>query len=437
MNYMDAMKYIQDLSGMGSRPGTDTVKELLNRLGNPQNKLKVVHIAGTNGKGSVFTFLAEILNKAGYTVGRYISPAVFTYLERYQIDGEYMTEIEFCDMMEQIIPVCHSMVQDGFERPTAFETETAVAFLYFFKRKVDIVLLETGMGGKEDATNVVDKPLCTVLASISRDHMQFLGNSLTEILQTKMGIMREGVPCVSYELCPELKRQWVDKCDELNCKGVMFDKKDICIENLSIYGSDIRYKGEHYHISMPGKYQIYNAVLAIETAKTLNKLTDLKIGLKNENIKAGLIKAMWAGRFQLLSDKDIPVIVDGAHNEDGWRSLKDNIDTYLSDYQLIFVCGVLADKEYDKMIDILSPYSDIFIALTPENSRALPGSMLINAAKGFFEEMYIESDVINGVKKAVELGKSMDNPAILVFGSLSFIGSLIKASKEWQGGQDK
>ena len=439
MNYNDAIEYIQSLSGLGSRPGTDAISGLLARLGDPQNRLQVIHIAGTNGKGSVFTFLAEMLKSAGYVTGRYISPAIFTYLEKYQIDGEYMTENEFCDIMEEIIPICDEMVNDGLERPTAFETETAAAFLYFYKKDVDVLLLETGMGGEGDATNVVERPLCTVLASISRDHMQVLGDKLTDILEEKMGIMRPGVPCVSYELNPELKSIWLGKCEELNCKGVMLDKSQITIEKQTMYGTDITFKGENYHISMPGTFQIYNAALAIMTAQMIDKISDSDIDLKNEDIKCGLSRAIWPGRFQLLKENDshIPVIIDGSHNEEGWLGLKENISYYLSDYQLIFVCGVLADKEYDRMIEILAPHSDILIALTPDNPRALSGVDLIHAAADSFAQTYVAGDAVSGLNMALEIGQHMKNPAVLVFGSLSFIGDIIKTSEEWQNGQDK
>lgn len=211
MTYEEAYLYMKEAGKRGSVYGTETVKELLLRLGNPQDRVPVVHIAGTNGKGSIFAFVGHILEDAGYVVGRYISPTIFTYLERFQINGYYMKESEFARIMETVIPVCEDMEEAGLPIPTAFELETAVAFLYFVQKKVDIVLLETGMGGKNDATNVVKQPLCTVLASISRDHMQFLGDTLQEILEQKMGILREQVPCVAYPMQDEMRQIWLKK----------------------------------------------------------------------------------------------------------------------------------------------------------------------------------------------------------------------------------
>lgn len=428
MNYRDALLYIKDLEGLGSRPGTETIRELAKRLGNPQNSLKVVHIAGTNGKGSVSSFLDSILRTAQIKTGRYISPAIFTYLERFQTDGEYMTEEEFCDIMEMVISVCDDMVRDGYERPTAFETETVVAFIYFLRKKVDIVLLETGMGGREDATNILEKPLCTILTSISMDHMNFLGNSLSEILNEKMGIMREGVPCISYEMNSELKKQWVKKCDDLQCEGIMHCKDDVEIIDEDLRGSDIRYKDDKYHIALAGEYQADNAALAIETAWLLRSLPNESFDLKNESIRRGLENTCWPGRFQLLNHGGkIPVIADGAHNEGGWLALKDNIESLLKGYKLIYVCGVLADKEYEKMIKILSPYSDIFIAFTPDNRRALDGRLLMETAEGYFDNLFVEDDVIDAVKRAEETASGMEGTAILVFGSLSFMGQLIES----------
>lgn len=425
MTYEEASAYITKTDQKGSIYGLDTIRELLNRLGNPQERLKIVHIAGTNGKGSVFAFLDAILEDAGYTVGRYISPAVVTYLERFQLNGKLMTQPEFAELLSTVRQVCEDMIEDGLASPTSFEIETAVAFLYFLKNKADVVLLETGMGGRLDATNVAAAPLCTVLSSISLDHMQFLGNDCSSILKEKMGIMRNGVPCTAYCMDTELKDEWIEKCEKMDCPHEMVSYESLNVKKCTLEGSEFVYKGETYQVQMLGEYQIYNSLLAIETAKMLNRYHSDLFDLKYVNIYQGLKKAVWHGRFEKI-EANPPVYVDGAHNEGGWNSLRDNICRYLKGYQIIYLCGVLKDKEYHKMIEILAPYSDTMVAITPENSRALPKEQLIRAAKGKIKNLIPADSAEAGKKIAMEIAMQYTRPVVLVFGSLSFMGPLIR-----------
>lgn len=425
MTYNEAYAYIEAVNKMGSVYGLENIKELLRRLDNPQDKLNVIHVAGTNGKGSICAFLENIFKDAGYVTGRYISPVVFTYLERFQVDGEYMRENEFAECMEEVVKVCDDMVCAGWGRPTAFETETAVAFLFFLKRKTDIVLLETGMGGTNDATNVMKKPLCTVFSDISRDHMNFLGNSLPEIFEEKMGIMREGVPSASYMLSKELKGMWLEKCDELNCPHAMADKSKLQIIEVNLDGSSFLYDGEEYNLSMLGIYQIYNSITAIEAVKLLKKTYRNMFDLNYVNIYNGLKNTKWQGRFQKTEDKPL-MYVDGAHNEGGWQSLKQNIEVYFQDKDLIYICGVFADKEYEKMVDIMYPYAKCVITVTPENPRALSGDVLADLFKKHIDRAYTVKDILSAKNMAADIASEYENPVILVFGSLSFIGPLIK-----------
>lgn len=428
MTYEEALSYIKETDKVGSVFGLDSIRELLNRLGNPQEQLHVVHVAGTNGKGSVCTFLDAILEDAGYTVGRYISPTLVTYLERFQINGNNMQEIEFPELLEQVKLAADDMVTAGKTRPTSFETETAVAFLYFLQKKVDIVLLETGMGGRLDATNVVKQPLCTVLASISMDHMQYLGNDLTSILQEKMGIMRENTPCVAYSMKKELKRIWLNKCENMNCYNKMINIELLKVTKKSLSGTYFTYCDKEYELSIAGEYQIFNSLVAIETAEILSKFTYKTFGLKYVNAYNGLKNAKWPGRFQKIEDNP-PVYVDGAHNEGGWLSLRDNISAYFKDKQIVYLCGVLADKEYNKMIQILSPYSDDMVVITPENSRGLPKEQLKLVAEGMFKRIILADSVLSGKNLAIEIAKEYSDPIVLVFGSLSFLGELIEKSR--------
>ena len=423
MTYEESIRYIKYTDTLGSVLGLEIIKELLRRLGDPQDKVKVIHIAGTNGKGSICAFLDKILENAGYKVGRYISPTIFTYLERFQIDGKYMDEDTFAVYLERVKSVADAMVADGLDRPTSFETETAIAFCYFMDMDVDILLLETGMGGSLDATNVCKRPLCTIIASISMDHMRFLGNTLKEIYSQKLGIMKNDTPCISYPVDEELLPQWIEKCEKNNTSGssVMISKGDIKILSSGLDGSEFLYKGERYSLSAPGIYQIYNSAVAVETAYALQ---NMGYDLKKVNIVRGLADTMWKGRFQKLMDRPM-VYVDGAHNPGGWRSLRKNIDTYFAGKDLIYVCGVFKDKDYMKMLDIMMPGAKCFIAVQPDNPRALSNKELGKLAKTYIDSVYVQDDIDEAVRKAIRKAEDMDDPVVVIFGSLSFIGPII------------
>lgn len=423
MTYEEAKKYIEYTDTLGSVLGLDSIKELLSRLGDPQDKVKVVHIAGTNGKGSICAFLDEILEDAGYKVGRYISPTIFTYLERFQINKTYMREDEFALYLEKVRDAADAMVADGLHRPTSFETETAVAFCWFLDRNVDVLLLETGMGGLEDATNVCAHPLCTIIASISMDHMRFLGNSIEDIYRQKLGIMKDGVPCVSYPLQTGLMPLWLAKCDEKSVadRSVMIDPDDIHIQSSGLDGSVFEYKEENYRLSVPGIYQIYNSVTAIEAAGMLQKQG---FDLDKVNVSRGILNTFWKGRFQKLMDEPL-VYVDGAHNPGGWMELRRNIDTYFTGRRLIYVCGVFKDKDYERMLDIMMPGADAFIAVQPDNPRALDNKKLGKLAKTYIDSVFVQDDIDAAVEQAVQMAAETPDSVVIIFGSLSYIGPII------------
>ena len=257
MDYVQAMEYMDRIGKRGSILGLGPVKMLLSRLHNPQDKLPVIHVAGTNGKGSICTFLEAMYKAEGKRVGRYISPTIHTYLERFQINGVYMKEDQFAKLLERIVPVMEEMEAEGLELPTAFEIETAVAFLYFLEEKTDIVILETGMGGREDATNVVAKPLCTVFASIGMDHMQFLGDTVEKIAMEKAGIMRDNCPVVSYPNTPEVCKVLEQQAGLHNADVQIVDRKKIDILSETLTGSCFSYAGVEYSIGLAGTYQVY------------------------------------------------------------------------------------------------------------------------------------------------------------------------------------
>ncbi len=421
MTYQEAMQYMEQIGKKGSILGLQAIRNLLNRLGNPQNSLPVIHVAGTNGKGSICTFLESMYRIEGRKVGRYISPTLYGYLERFQINGVWMEEDTFATLFEEIFPVLTEMEREGEALPTAFEVETAISFLYFLEEKVDLVILETGMGGREDATNVVDKPLCTVFASIGMDHMQFLGDTLEEIAYEKAGIIKTGCPVVSYPngeaVSQVLKSQW-EICNWNENPKPAFCVADACqveiVEEL-LSGSRFLYKGKEYRISLSGTYQIYNAITAIETKLLLD-------GYLN---KKSLALATWPGRFECMSEKPL-FIRDGAHNIDGVMSLKRSLQKHFTNMHLIFIIGILKDKEYEKMTAVLCPMAEHIFTITPPGPRGLPAEVLRKACMPYCSDVKACERVEDASRRAMDMWWEYENSgepaAIVAWGSLSYMG---------------
>lgn len=427
MTYQEARAFLEQSNQYGNRLGLAAIKELLRRLDNPQDKLKVIHVAGTNGKGSTTAFIASILATQGYLVGRYISPAVFSYLERVQLthknEGmivtETMTEEGVCKVIEQIQPICEAMCQEGLEHPTTFEIETVMAFLYLVEAKVDFAIIEVGLGGRLDATNVFSQPLCCVITSISMDHLQYLGDTLAKIAKEKAGIIKKGALVITANQEPEVYEVITDTCRENGAQliYVEVDKAtDLC---YTPDGTCFTYGNEKYQISLLGEYQVYNALLAIHTCYGLR---ELGYNISDTSIQNGLLHAKWKGRFEVLA-KEPYFIIDGAHNEDAALKLHKTLEIYFSHRKLIFIIGVLADKAYDRILQIMAPMADRIITITPQNNRALASKQLAIEAKKYCQcEVYDAEQVSEAIRYAYEHADR--NDVILAFGSLSYLGEV-------------
>ena len=317
MNYQATMEFIGRANKFGSILGLDNIRELLNRLGNPQDRLKIVHIAGTNGKGSTLAFLASVFKEQGYEAGRYVSPASFCYEEKFRINDEIITKEELCFYMEKIKKTAEERVRDGKEHLTVFEMETALSFLYFLDKKVDAVLLETGLGGRLDATNVIKHPICTVIASIGYDHTQYLGSTIQEIAGEKAGILKKGCPAVSYDNTSEAREVIEKAAEEKNVPLIFADTSRVTVLSENLEGSVFSYvcaDGTEYRnmeIGMLGEHQIFNAAAALETIQILKK----SYIFRQDSIRKGFKNARWDGRLQRISA--VPAaFCDGAHNPD-------------------------------------------------------------------------------------------------------------------------
>lgn len=427
MNYQECRAYIDDSAKYGSVLGLDNMREMLGRLGNPQDDVPFVHVAGTNGKGSVIAYLYTTLTRAGYRVGRYISPTLYSYRERLEVAGERISREKFAGHVARISQVITQMTDAGLNHPTPFEIETAAAFLYFKEENCDLVLLETGMGGNLDATNIIKNTKLAVLVSISMDHMSFLGNTLEEIAQKKAGIIKPGCRTVTTRQESEAIKVITKTCEQLGVSCTIADPDEAVLEQESVFGQSFTYEGQKFDISLAGVYQKENAVLAL---KALEILDELGWHTTMEQRKDGLSHTSWKGRFTVICRKPL-FIVDGAHNAGAADKMEESIRHYFNGKKLIYIMGVFADKEYDTVLEKTACFAKrIYTIETPDNPRALPAKELAKAAKKYNPDAESTAGIQDAVNKAFALAEEDENYVILAFGSLSFIGALTDAVKK-------
>ena len=441
MNFRETMEYIGQAGQYGISPGLENIRELCRRLGDPQKGLKFVHVAGTNGKGSVSAFVASVLKCGGYRVGRYLSPALFDYREIIQVNGREISKKALCSGMDLVREVCDGMTAEGMPHPTLFEMETALGFWYFREKECDIVVLETGMGGLLDATNVVEDTCAAVLTSISMDHMKFLGNSIEEIARQKAGIIKENsfaaavrprqeqVRKVLEEICQKKHTELVyaekEKAEDVHVEsGVSFDKEKEQTEDRAQNFLCFSY-GDYgkLRLSMTGAYQTENSICAIKAIELLRK-QGWKI--TNEQVKKGLEQARWEGRFSRLCREPL-VVMDGAHNEDAAKKLRETLKMGFTNYKIIYIIGVLADKEYDKILKIMTPLAWKVFTVTPNHPRAFDGALLAERAEAYHSDVRFCGTVSEGLEQAFACAKSKtagEKAMILAFGSLSYLGEI-------------
>lgn len=423
MNYREAMEFVKSTNKFGSVLGLDNIKELLNRLGNPQNQLKIVHIAGTNGKGSILAFLAGVFRESGYRAGRYVSPASFSYEERFRINEENISKEDLCTYMEKIKKISKEMVQDGKSHPTMFEIETALSFLYFLDKKVDVVLLETGMGGRLDATNVIEHPICTVISSISFDHMQYLGNTIKEIAGEKAGILKERCPVVSYNNEEEANQVIRKVAAEKHCSLTFVNREGIRILNESLTGQSFAYRSssgrwyEKIEIPLLGEHQIQNAATALEVLEIVKNY----YCISEFQTEEGFRKTIWRGRLEILQHDPL-ILCDGAHNPDGAYHLADFLQKNFTNRRIIYIMGVLADKEYEKMIEKTAALAECIYTVAPDNERALSSELLAHTVRKYHQNVHIRTRLAKCLEEVKKTARKED--VIVIFGTLSFQNEL-------------
>lgn len=421
MKYNEVMEYLESLQVYGIVPGLDSIKELCRRLGNPQDELKFIHIAGTNGKGSVLAYVSTVLKCAGYKVGRYISPTIFDYRERIQVNGRPITKVALCQGIEKVKQVCDEMKEEGFQHPTPFEVETALAFLHFREQGCDIVVLETGMGGLSDATNLITTTRVAVLTSISMDHMKFLGNSSEKIAAEKAGIIKESCAVVSMKQDKDVMEIICRKAEEKKCRLRVADATLATQVKYGVERQRFSYSGlKNLEITLAGKYQIENAVLAIEVIEAIR---EQGFAVTENALRKGLAETRWPGRFSVVGKKPM-FIVDGAHNEDAAKKLAESIEFYFTNKRIIYIMGILKDKEYERIIDLTHTYADQIITVTPpENPRAMHAYELAQE----IVKVHPGVTAVDSLEEAVEMSYLLaeKEDVIIAFGSLSYLGRLM------------
>lgn len=426
MKYQEALDYMDSLKNYGIVPGLDSIRELCRRLGNPQDGLRFVHIAGTNGKGSVLAYVSTVARCAGYRVGRYISPAVRDYRERFQLGGRMITQKDLCSLAEELRRVCDTMTGEGLPHPTAFEVETALGFLYFRRKDCDLVVMETGMGGRLDATNVIGNTLVAALTSVSMDHMQYLGDTLGAIAGEKAGILKPGCHAVSAAQEPEAMEVIRAQALRLGVPLTVADGEKAVRVRYGMERQRFDYGGmKDLEISLAGRYQIGNAVLAVEVCRALG---ERGFDISEKALRQGLLDTRWPGRFTVLGRRPL-FVADGAHNEDAAKKLAESIEFYFTNRRIIFIMGILKDKDYEKIIELTARYADqILTVAPPDNPRAMSSYELAREVA----RVHPRVTAVDSLEEAVEISHLLADreDVILAFGSLSYLGGLMDIMEE-------
>lgn len=430
MNYSESLKYMEETHKFGIRLGLDNTKKLLELLGNPQNNLNIIHVAGTNGKGSVCSFISSVLRESGYKVGLYTSPYLETFTERIRVNGENISKEDVARIVTIIKEKIEIMVEDGFSYPTEFEIVTAMAFYYYNEQKVDYVALEVGLGGRYDSTNIISNPLATVIVSISLDHIGILGDTVGKIAYEKAGIIKENSNVIVYKQCVEAENVIKEVCKDKNANYIEVNFDDIDVKKSDIYSQvyDCNIMGEKYEnieIKLIGDHQINNSILALNVIKFLKESKNVKI--PQEAIRKGLLDTRWPGRIEKIKENPM-FIIDGAHNEDGAKSLARALDKNFKGKNITLLLGMLEDKDIDGVLEILMPIFNKVVTTTPENPRAINSDKLKEKVSKYISNVTSKTKIKDAVEYTLSTAK--EDEIIISAGSLYMIGevrSLVKS----------
>lgn len=419
MIYENALEKIHSLLSFGSRPGLDRILTLLDRMGNPQDKLKYIHVAGTNGKGSTCAMLSSVLVASGYKTGLFISPYITDFRERIQINNEMISKETLADAVEATFPLIEKLQSEGIII-TEFEYVNALEFYIHAKENCDVVVLETGMGGLLDCTNVIKPPLCSVITTIGLDHTAILGDTIEKIAAQKCGIIKSGSVAATSNQTENAMNVIEQTAERLNVPLIKSESVNINVTSETLEGSDFEYNGRKIHINLAGKHQLENAKTAIAAIESVRQRGLLKI--TDDDISVGFSKAVNPARFELLSKNPV-VILDGAHNPNGIEALKNAVSNFLDGEKITCVMGMLADKDIDSSIKLLDGIFETVYTVPVDNPRAISSEELVQKCKGYFKNVTSFDSAENAFDTAFEEAKK-NGGAVLICGSLYLAGEI-------------
>ena len=414
MDYKEALAYLNAVEFFGSKPGLERMAAMLDALGNPQDGMKFVHVAGTNGKGSCAAMTASVLKAAGYKTGLYTSPYLYRFNERMQIGGKEIEDDVLAEMVTRVKPIAEAME----DHPTVFELMTVTALLWYKEAGCDIVVLEVGLGGRFDATNVIPAPECAVIMNIGLDHTEILGDTLEQIAFEKAGILKPGTEAVLFQQTQSVTEVVQKRCDELGITLHIPDFTAIKVEFDSLYGQTFTYKGESYALPLLGAHQLKNAATVLEVVEVLR---GRGWKLEQSDVEHGLYAVHWPGRFELLSEEPL-FVVDGGHNPQCALTVRDNLLRYFPDKRRILLLGVLRDKDYPALTEILNEAADEYICITPDSHRALPAQELADFLNRYNKPVAVCDSIRDGVSLALD--RSDEGSVVCAVGSLYSVGEI-------------
>ncbi|MBE6820986.1 MAG: bifunctional folylpolyglutamate synthase/dihydrofolate synthase [Ruminococcaceae bacterium] len=418
MNCNEAIEYIHSLEKFGIKPGMERIRALCAELGNPQEKLKIIHVAGTNGKGSTSTIISNILRQSGYNTGLFISPYVTDFRERIQYNGNMIEKNELAECVEKVKEAIDKLALQDIQ-PTEFEAITAAAFLYFKKKNCDFVVLEVGLGGRLDSTNVIVAPYVSVITSISLDHTAILGDTVEEIAAEKCGIIKFGAETVAYPFQDEkamavIRETCKNKLNELRVPDI----SKLTVKEERLEGTCAVYDGMEFLLPLAGEHMIYNACTAIEAVRSLSRLA---VEIPDDAIIGGIEKSVMPARTELIKKKPV-IILDGGHNEGCANALSTSIKKHLAGKRIIMLSSMMADKDYKSYLSIVAPLAQTFIATKADVPRALGSDELCESAKAYCDNCYSVADPVKAVAAARNIMQSDD--VLIVCGSFYLAGEI-------------
>lgn len=410
MNYEEALAYIHSINWRGSRPGLSRIRELLSALGNPEKQLSCIHIAGTNGKGSVSAMLDSILRKAGYRVGLFTSPYVERFNERICFGGEPISDGDLAELTGKLAPLAEAMS----DPPTEFELITALGFLYFAEKQCDLVVLETGMGGRLDSTNAIEEPLLSIVTGVALDHTAFLGDTVEKIAAEKAGIIKKGAPALYGGDTPSVREVLAAKAAAMGAEFFVVDRSHLVVRRADLAGSVVDYDGfSNLFLPLLGLYQPRNLATAVTA---IGLLRQRGLSVSDEAVREGLAGVRWKARFELLA-RDPVFVFDGAHNQQGVEAACEAIGYYFADKRPLLLTGVMADKEYEKMAELLVPCVGKVFTVRPDNPRALEAEALAETYRRLGAEAEAYPDMEGALTASLEAAVREGRP-VVALGSL-------------------